>query len=757
MTTMPITVQERIPMPLLQAARSPAGPGGGFNVNDFLRILKQRIFLILFIFLFISGAVTGLTFYLYKHYPLWRASSYILVEAPGIRMPMQLGGEMRVQSDVIDRFVNDQAVMLKDETLLGEVLQDAGVRATQWFNEQQQHRREPLIVLKEYLGVRQVPQTSFLEVSFSTHAPDDAPVIVNTVVAKYLNKVTDISDTELKAELASVNKRIENLQVEQEQIRKERERFLQNQIGTVGLTAGINVITETWRTLSDQVTRLESEKLQYQTAYENMNAVDASQLAISPQMTQMIQRDPQVAALQNQLLNLRQELQARQEEGLGPNHRILTDIQARITVVNDALLELQRQREAEIRESEINSAYTFYINAAQAEIQLRERLMEAESRQSDLDRNLAIYQNFEERIQEKTEQLKQVTAYRDQLNMVIAERGAVRVKQRVRAIKPLEPYFPNFKIMIPAGAMAGLMLGLGLALLLEFMDTSVKTTRDLVRHVHVPILGTVPDLDDEEVDLEKIELAVHLAPRSMIAEAFRTFRANLALSAPLEQQRTVLITSAKPEEGKTAVSINLATAIGQSGRRVLLVDANLHQPALQKHFPQLPAEGLSNILIGQRTLDDCIYHSELPNLDLINSGPIPPNPAELLAGAYMEKFLKEAVERYDQVILDGPPVLLLSDALVMAGAVDGVILVCRAKKSQRGTVLRAREQLEQVNSRILGAVLNAVQVARGGYYREQIRSYYDYQPVEVLASKNESRLPSEEPPAEEMDTDDSEG
>ncbi|NLX14543.1 MAG: polysaccharide biosynthesis tyrosine autokinase [Phycisphaerales bacterium] len=746
MTTMPMTVQERLPMPLIQAARAPAGPGSGFNVNDFLRILKQRIFLIIFIFLFIGAATTGLTFYLRAHYPLWRASSAIQVEAPGIKMPMQLGGEMRVQSDVIDRFVNDQAVLLKDELLLGEVLQDAAVRATQWFNTQDR----PLIELRDKLRIRQIPQTSYLEVSFSTHVPDDAPVIVNAVVARYLHRVTTSSQQELTEELASVRERVRLLEQDLERIRNERQRFQENQMGTVGLNAGINVITDTWRILADQVTRLESEKLQYQTAYENMTAVDASQIAISPQMIQMIQRDPQIAALQNQLLGLNQELQARQEEGLGPNHRALTDIQARIMVVESSLLELQRRREAEIRENEVNSAYTFYVNAAQAELQLRERLMEAESKQRDLDRNLAVYQSYDERLQERTEQLRQVTAYADQLNMVIAERGAVRVRQRVRAIKPLEPYFPNFKVMIPAGAMAGLMLGLGLALLLEFMDTSVKTTRDLIRHVHIPILGTVPDLDDEEIDLEKIELAVHLAPRSMIAEAFRTFRTNLLLSAPLDQQRLVLLTSAKPEEGKTAVSINLAAAIGQSGRRVLLVDANFHQPALRAHFPNLPAEGLSNILIGQRKLDDLIHHTELPNLDVLNSGPIPPNPAELLAGGYMGQFLKEVAERYEQVIIDGPPVLLLSDALVLAGSVDGVILVCRAKVSQRGTVLRAREQLEQVNSRILGAVLNAVQVARGGYYREQIRSYYDYQPAEVLAAESEARL-SAKPDDEELD------
>jgi capsular exopolysaccharide synthesis family protein len=232
----------------------------------------------------------------------------------------------------------------------------------------------------------------------------------------------------------------------------------------------------------------------------------------------------------------------------------------------------------------------------------------------------------------------------------------------------------------------------------------------------------------------------------MVAEAFRTFRTNLFLSAPVEQQRVLLITSPKPEEGKTSVATNLAISIGQSGRRVLLVDANFHRPALGELFAKDHKEGLSNILIGHRQLDgEIVIRSDMPHLDVLTSGPIPPNPAELLSSPYMKTFLDQAKEQYDQVIIDGPPVLLLSDAMVMADIVDGVILVCRAKVSQRGAVSRAREQLGRVNGHILGAVLNAAQISRGGYFREQMRNYYDYQPTDALTVQTASRpLPVEE-------------
>jgi len=253
----------------------------------------------------------------------------------------------------------------------------------------------------------------------------------------------------------------------------------------------------------------------------------------------------------------------------------------------------------------------------------------------------------------------------------------------------------------------------------------------------------VPDIDDEELPIDVVELASYTAPRSMVAEAFRAIRTNLLLSAPAERQRVLLVTSAKPEEGKTAIAINLAISLAQNNRRVLLIDANFHRPALRNFFKKTGVEGLSQLLIGQGTLEEYVTKTDLPNLDVLGSGPVPPNPAELLAGSYMRDLIRQASERYDQIIFDGPPVLLFSDAIVLAGATDGVILVCRAKATSRGIVQRARDTLERANVRIFGGVLNAAQVTRGGYFREQIRSYYDYQPADALAQQANPALPAQ--------------
>lgn len=731
-------------MPAPIGARQPAGDSG-LTVSDIVRILKQRLFLIMFIWIFIAGASVGVTFYLVKEFPLYTAKSLIQVESPGIKAPMELSNFNQMPTEIMDRFVNDQAMLVKDEEVLRESLQTEAIRETQWF-QSQPNADEALEELKDKLSVSQIPRSSYLRVVFSTHRPEDSPVVVNTVVDKYLNRVENLSESELEAELIRANKEVETLQEQLTALRDSKQQFIESQLNTAGIASGINVAGQTWLALAEQVARLEAEALQYQSAYENLQAVDPSQIATTPQMMQLIQSDPQVSGLQNQLVALEQELGTLQQQGLGPQHRLVRLLNSRMDVVEKKLLQVQKEKEMALREHDINSAHTIYINAAQSLVRLRERLMEAESEQKDLDKNLAIYGNFEEQIAEATEQLRQVREHANKLRLVIEERGAVRVQRMSPATVPLQRSSPSFLINISAGTFLGLALGVGLAFLLEFADSSVKTPRDLVRHSHIPILGTVPDLDDEEVDIERIELAAYTSPRSMVAEAFRTFRTNLFLSAPIEQQRVLLITSPKPEEGKTSVASNLAISIGQSGRRVLLVDANFHRPALGELFPKSHKDGLSNILVGHRQLDDrIISHSEMPNLDVLTSGPIPPNPAELLSSPYMKKFLAQAKEQYDQVIIDGPPVLLLSDAMVMADIVDGVIMVCRAKFSQRGAVNRAREQLGRVNGHILGAVLNAAQISRGGYFREQMRNYYDYQPTEALTSQAVSRpLPADE-------------
>src|SRR5690606_29361711 len=174
------------------------------------------------------------------------------------------------------------------------------------------------------------------------------------------------------------------------------------------------------------------------------------------------------------------------------------------------------------------------------------------------------------------------------------------------------------------------------------------------------------------------------APQSLVAEAFRRTRTHMQFSGPMQTQRSLLITSPSPGDGKTAVAMNLAATLAHSGQRVLLIDCNFRRPDLRERYNLSRTTGLSNILIGESTLSHQVEKTELPNLDVLLSGPMPPTPAELLGSEPMRKLLDEALSRYDRVLLDGPPALLISDASVLSGMVDGVILVARADANSKG-------------------------------------------------------------------------
>jgi capsular exopolysaccharide synthesis family protein len=315
------------------------------------------------------------------------------------------------------------------------------------------------------------------------------------------------------------------------------------------------------------------------------------------------------------------------------------------------------------------------------------------------------------------------------------------MSQAAAAVMPLEISSPKLVLNIAVGTFLGLLLSLGVALALELVNTRIRTPGDLTRHLHLSILGTVPDIDDEEIVIERIETAVIDAPHSMVAEAFRQIRTNLFFAAPAERQRTLLLTSPSSEDGKTSVAINLAASLASTGRRVLLVDANLRRPALHALFNGSNDRGLSHVLIGQARWQEVVSKTSLANLDYLAAGPTPPNPAELLGGSYMRTFLAETAAEYDQVLFDGPPVLLVSDATVISAMVDGVVLVFRAKANSRGVAARSRDLLVRVNAHILGAVLNAAQAQRGGYFREQLRNFYEYQQESLEAERARRALP----------------
>jgi capsular exopolysaccharide synthesis family protein len=266
------------------------------------------------------------------------------------------------------------------------------------------------------------------------------------------------------------------------------------------------------------------------------------------------------------------------------------------------------------------------------------------------------------------------------------------------------------------------------------MDDTVNTPDDLEERVGIPVLGFVPDMQPQDIEKDGFAYRGTITlsePKSSAAEAYRSIRTNLSFCAPPEEAKVLVVTSAGPGDGKTTTTTNLALVLAHGGMRVLLVDADFRRPMIHNAFGLESKAGLSNLLVGQTTLDRVLQKAQrdgkvVETLDVLAAGPKPPNPTELLDSRGMRKFLEEARKTYDRVILDSPPVLFVADASIVAGASDGVILVVKAAKNTRSIARKARKHLEGVKAKILGGILNDVYVSRLGYYYSYYYHYYPY-------------------------------
>lgn len=740
MTTIPTTVQERVALPLTGMAPSAQG-GPTLTAGELFAILRRRIVLIVVLAIVFSGLAVGGFFLWWFEYPSYRSEAYVecVSDRPDVKWDVE-GGQLN--KDEHDRFVQTQAVLLKSPRILNAVLSLATVRNTTWFQTTEQDRREK--ELEDTLVATPVRGTNILKVSMACRDAGDPAVIVNEVVNYWLNDIKKDRSESFRPQLeAATNERtdLENL------IREKRERLAQLAQQLPGGAREEHVMNMTAQRVLQLTEQAGELRLQMTTLRQMQQALlDSQGVAITADIRLQIESDPQVQMLSQNVFLLKQQLRA-QLETYGENHGAIRRMRAQIEAAEDELgslrNELYARAQRDTREA-INAAFNTLAYAWNDSI---EALGVAEAELQDQDALKLRYQTLEQEIEDDRDRMIELQAAISGLARLVARRTeALEVRLAQRAEPPRERSSPSL-IMLPVGVLVSIALAMGLAIGLELLDTSVRTSQDITRHLQIALLGAVPHTDDEEVSIEHVETASRDAPRSMVAEAFRRVRTNLQFSAPAARQRSVLVTSPRPEDGKTSVASNLAITLAQAGRRVLLVDANFRRPGLQKIFENVSRQGLSNILIGTGSLTEFVATTNVRLLDILGSGPIPPNPAELLGSEQFHTFLEDATSRYDHVIFDSPPVLLSSDSLVLSTMMDGVILVVRAKQNSRGAARRACNLLGAVNAHLFGAILNAAQVTRGGYYREQLRSYYDYQ---AEAEADEPAVPTlpETPPAD---------
>ncbi len=477
------------------------------------------------------------------------------------------------------------------------------------------------------------------------------------------------------------------------------------------------LIDQKLSTLTAAVLNARTERITKETLFSQMRSLPASQLETFP----AILVSPVVQQLRQSLSELQRE-RDKLGETLGEKHPEMLRVSSEIRSTEDKL-------RAEMQ-NVVRSVETDYRTAARQEANLQANLDAIKQEALELNRKTIDY-NILRREGEANQQVFRELTNRTQQTGLETELRSTNIRIVEKAQTPTAPILPrrmrNYQIAI----LLGLGLGIGLCLLFEHLDNTFKTPEDVKTQLGLPFLGVVPDVTDksEPHAIGRSAPATHRSQQSAVSEAYRVLRTNLIFSSAAASGQVLLVTSANPGEGKTTTTVNLAEALANNGARVLAVDADLRRPALHRYFGLVKTPGLTDLIVGKCQASQAVQGTRTKGLQVLPCGYVPPNPAELLGSQSMREVIQALREHYEWVLIDTPPILAIADTPVICPLVDGVVLVVGAEIGSRPTVRRAVDQLLNVGSKIVGVVLNKVDLQRNSYYYSQYygeyyRSYY---------------------------------
>jgi len=565
------------------------------------------------------------------------------------------------------------------------------------------------------LSVDPLPGTRLVNVRFSAYDPKLAKDAVNALARAFIDQSLEYRFSTTSEASGWLSDRMK----EQQRRVQDAETALQayrEKEGLVNIEERQGLVDQKLSALTAAVVNARTERITKETLFHQMRVLNSAQLETFP----LVMGNSLVQSLKGQLVELQREL-ARLSQTYGEKHPEMVRVRSQIRATEDKLrtetynvvrsvendYQTARQQEANLQAS---------LDAIKKEaLEINRKAIEYGVLKREVESNQQVFRD----LMNRTKETGLESELRSTNIRIIeeAENGVLVAPRKLR----------NFQI----GLLLGLGLGIGLTLLFEHLDNTLKTPEDVKQHLGLPFLGVVPDVAARTAGAGTVKPSPLILrnPKSAVAESYRVLRTNLIFSSAESSGRTVVVTSANPGEGKTTTTVNLAASLAQTGARVLAVEADLRRPSMSQHFSIAKAPGLTDLIVGKAEATSAIHNTRYKGLMVLPCGYLPPNPAELLGSARMKDILRALNGHYDWVIVDTPPVLAMADTPVLCPAVDGIVLVVAAETSGRPAVHRAVDQVTSVGGKIIGVVLNKVDLERnayyyGQYYGEYYRSYY---------------------------------
>ncbi|NJD56110.1 MAG: polysaccharide biosynthesis tyrosine autokinase [Nitrospirae bacterium] len=740
--------------PLGPASYYPS-PEDEIHLRDYLQIVLRRKWIVITFLLTVLTTVSIGTFMMKAQY---KATTTIKIEMDKMNI-LSFNDVYQAQMTSEDSFQQTQFKVLKSRNLARRVIRQMKLDASPEFSGQKQEARQAASFLKKpdtllkdegidsslvdgFIGrVEVTPQkgSSLVNVSFVSYDPAMAANVVNALAKSYIDlsieskyEATQQAREWLEKQLEAMKAKVEQAEEKLNQYAGKNEIiFLETKVDDKDGKGGgsENLVTKKLGALATELIAATSERIQKEALYNELKAGDAesSSLVMNSPLMQALRKD--AAALESDY-NQNLKIYKPDYPKMVKLKELIDQINKRMaTEAKKIVNSIRKDYEAAVKkESYLKAAFD---RQKQEALELNNRAVQYLILKREADTNKELYNGLLQRLKETG-----ISATLNSSNIQVLDKAEV----------PKGPFKPNRSRNILLALIVGLFGGVGLAFFTEYLDNTIKTPEDVEKRMFMPSLGIVPlyasgpAIAKTGKGLKKIgvgkpettavgrhmpvEYISHLDSKSQLSEAYTSIRTFLLFSSAGKPPKVMMITSARREEGKTTTSINTAISLTKSNARAILIDADMRRPRLHKIFKVSNSNGLSSFLSGNAEFsDDLIKHTDVPNLDVITSGPLPPNPAELLSSYRLRDLLDGLYPLYNFIVIDTPPLLGLADAAIASTQTDGVILVVKSGSTPKDAAVQAKKILESVNAKVLGVVLNAIDEnnLKYGYY-----SYYQY-------------------------------
>lgn len=663
-------------------------PPAGKELRHYLNLLRKR-WRVPAITLILGAAIAFV--YTIRQPKIYQASCSLVLEDRG---PQVLEGVR----DVIEfgspwDFMETQLRIIRSQQIAQKVLDRVG---TQWPALSRQDQVQALLGQVKVTSVR---QSRIATITVRDRDPDRAARVANGFADAYVESNLDFkldgarsASSWLGEQSVDLRKKLEDSELALYQFKKERGLL------DLGLDdrQGMNRLNV--QTLNAKLTDIKARRIEAESIRKLILAAknDIAEKESLPE----IRDNPVVTKLRENYLDLL-KIKADLESRYGDKHPKIDNIQQQIQATRH-----EHNRELDGVLKAFDKKYQAIVDTEAA---LNKWMHQEKNQALDLAKLEVQYRPMARDAENNAKVFGQVTQRQKEVDLTGLQR-ANNVRVLDRATPPRGPVSPRLSVNLPFGVFLGLLIGLLLAFAIEVLDSTVRTPEVAEELVGAPMLGVLPLLTDarqltpEATPLR--DLTVFREPASLAAEACRSIRTNLMFLSAQKEVQVFVVTSPGPRDGKTTAAISMAITMAQAGARVLLLDADLRKPRIHKSFGLTAEKGVSTAIMGEAAVEDLIVHSEVPGLDILPSGPIPPNPAELLHTERFRELLAKCRKAYDKVILDAPPTGPVTDPAILGSITDGVILVLRAGHTTREGATYARRHLTDAGARILGIVVN---------------------------------------------------